>query len=78
MYAQLNLLVCVCVDLLTSGESLCHDWVSTQRPVLSPHLGAALNSLPAIDAHERQRFNELCGTVVSCRIFIRSQSLIAR
>jgi hypothetical protein len=37
-----------------------------------------LNSLPAIVAHERQRFNELHGTVVSRRIFIRSQSLIAR
>jgi hypothetical protein len=29
---------CVCVDLLTGGESLCHDGVSTHRPVLSPHL----------------------------------------
>ncbi len=37
-----------------------------------------VNSLPAIDAHERQRFNDLHGTVVSSRIFIRSQSLIAR
>jgi hypothetical protein len=37
-----------------------------------------VNSLPAIDAHERQGFNELRGTVVSCRIFICSQSLIAR
>jgi hypothetical protein len=36
-----------------------------------------LNSLPAIDAHERQLLNELRGTVVSRRIFIRSQSLIA-
>ncbi len=36
------------------------------------------NSLPAIDAHERQCFNELRGTVVSRRVFIRSQSLIAR
>ncbi len=37
-----------------------------------------LNSLTVIDAHERQRFNELHGTIVSRRIFIRSQSLIAR
>ena len=37
-----------------------------------------INSLPAIDAHERQRFNKLRGTVVSRRVFIRSQSLIAR
>ncbi len=29
-------------------------------------------------AHERPLFIELCGTVVSCQIFIRSQSLIAR
>jgi hypothetical protein len=36
------------------------------------------NSLPAIDAHERRRFNKLRGTVVSCRVCIRSQSLIAR
>jgi len=36
-----------------------------------------LNSLTSIDAHERQHFNELCGTVVSRRIFIHSQSLIA-
>ncbi len=34
---------CVCVDLLTGGESLCHDWVSSPRPVLSPHLEDALN-----------------------------------
>ncbi len=38
----------------------------------------AINSLTAIDGHERQYFNELRGTVVSRRIFIRSQSLIAR
>ncbi len=37
-----------------------------------------MNSLTAMDAHEHQFFNKLCGTVVSCRIFIRSQSLIAR
>ena len=37
-----------------------------------------LNSLTAIDAHERQRFNELHGTVGSLQIFIHSQSLIAR
>ena len=36
-----------------------------------------VNSLTAIGAHERQRFNELRGTVVSCQVFIRSQSLIA-
>jgi hypothetical protein len=36
------------------------------------------NSLTAIDGHDRQYFNELRSTVVSYRIFIRSQSLIAR
>ena len=36
-----------------------------------------VNSLTAIDGHVRQYFNELRSTVVSCRIFIRSQSLIA-
>ncbi len=39
-----------------------------------------LNSLTAIDGHDRQRFNKLrgTGTVVSRRVFIHSQSLIAR
>ncbi len=38
----------------------------------------AINSLTAIDGHDRQYFYELRSTVVSRRIFIRSQSLIAR
>jgi hypothetical protein len=37
-----------------------------------------LNSLTAMDAHERPLFIELRGTVVSRRIFFHSQSLIAR
>ncbi len=37
-----------------------------------------INSLTAIDGHDRQYFNELRSTVVSRLIFIRSQSLIAR
>ncbi len=37
-----------------------------------------LNSLTAIDGHDHQYFNELRSTVVSRRIFIRLQSLIAR
>ncbi len=37
-----------------------------------------LNSLTAIDGQDRQYFNELRSTVGSRRIFIRSQSLIAR
>ncbi len=54
------------------GEGLGMDW--------GPYTSwtEALNSLPAMDAHEHPLFIELCGTVVSCRIFIRSQSLIAR
>ena len=36
---------CVCVDLLTSGESLYHDWVSTQRPAFSHYLEAALSRI---------------------------------
>jgi hypothetical protein len=35
----------MCVDLLTGGGSLYRDWVSTQRPVLSPHLETAVNKL---------------------------------
>ena len=38
----------------------------------------SINSLTAIGGHDRQYFNELRSTVVSRRIFIRSQSLIAR
>jgi hypothetical protein len=37
-----------------------------------------LNSLTAMGIHGHPHFNELRSTVVSCRIFIRSQSLIAR
>ncbi len=42
------------------------------------HRNDVVKSLTAIDAHERQLLNKLCGTVVSCQIFIRSQSLIVR
>ncbi len=48
------------------------------RKIEEHELTDLLNSLTAIDAHERQRFNELRGTVVYRRVFIRSQSLIAR
>jgi hypothetical protein len=37
-----------------------------------------INSLTAIDGHDRKYFDKLCSTVVSRRIFIRSQSSIAR
>ena len=40
--------------------------------------GSELNSLTAMVAHERPLFNERRGSVVSCRVFIRSRSLIAR
>ena len=43
-----------------------------------PIRGPLVNSLTAMGAHERPLFNKLCGTVVSCQIFIHSQSLIAR
>ena len=38
----------------------------------------AVNSLTAMGAHERPLFNELQGSIVSHRVFIRLQSLIAR
>ncbi len=38
----------------------------------------AVKLLTAMGAHERPLFNGLRGTVVSRRVFIRSQSLIAR
>ncbi len=53
---------------LSPGDKIC-------RPVW---VGGLLNSLTAIDGHDRQYFNELRSTVVSRQIFIRSQSLIAR
>ncbi len=37
----------------------------------------AVNSLTAMGAHERPLFNERHGSVVSCQVFICSQSLIA-
>jgi hypothetical protein len=39
---------------------------------------SAVNSLTAIGGHDRQYFNELRARVVSPRIFVRSQSSIAR
>ncbi len=43
-----------------------------------PNSVMTINSLTAIDGHDHQYFNELRSTVVSCQIFIHSQSLIAR
>jgi hypothetical protein len=40
--------LCVCVYSLTGCESLCHDGVSTHRPVLSPNLEAALNKIKVL------------------------------
>jgi hypothetical protein len=51
---------------------------STCTADVAEWLDRCLNSLTAIDGHDRQYFNKLRSTVVSCRIFIRSQSLIAR
>jgi hypothetical protein len=38
-----NRTVCVCVNSASTALSLCHDGVSTHRPVLSAPLGAAVN-----------------------------------
>ena len=49
--------------------------VSDLQKIAHSHLEAssmAVNSLTAIDAHERQHLNKLRGTVIYCRIFIRS------
>jgi hypothetical protein len=35
----------LCVDLLIGGASLCHDGVTTHRPVLPPHIEAALTKI---------------------------------
>jgi hypothetical protein len=50
-------------------------WVTNIIAVIATNI---VNSLTAIDGHDRQYFNELRSTVVSYRIFIRLQSLIAR
>ncbi len=42
------LCVCVCVYSLTGCESLCHNGVSTHRPVLSPNLEASLNKIKVL------------------------------
>ena len=47
-------------------------------PQVEVQIRILLNSLTAIDGHDRQYFNELRARVVSPRIFVRSQSLIAR
>ncbi len=64
------------IRLRFGGENM-HLWCTSDH-FASMVDQLVLNSLTAIDAHECQRFNELCGTVVSCQVFIRSQSLIAR
>jgi hypothetical protein len=68
------------VSRLTTKMVNCKEKVSKELifDKSSNQIERLVNSLPAIDAHEHQGFNKLCGTVVSCRIFIRSQSLIAR
>ncbi len=51
--------------------------VGTLAAIEMSSFSNSVNSLTAIDGHDRQYFNELCSTVVSRQIFIRSQSLIA-
>ena len=58
------------ISLVWHIQSLCE--------FTNKHKTNTFNSLTAIDGHDRQYFNELRSTVVSRRIFIRSQSLIAR
>jgi hypothetical protein len=67
----------MCAELHQCGPQGPVDMVIPKTP-LAEFCFEMFNSLPAFDAHEHQRFNELCGTVVSRQIFIRSQSLIAR
>ncbi len=57
--------VCIAFKCLNPGEHvpLDYKWI---------------NSLTAMGVHGRPHFNELRSTVVSCRIFIHLQSLIAR
>ncbi len=56
--------------------ALC-DWIEWDLIILE-RIDTSINSLTAIGGHDRQFFNKLRSTVVSRRIFIRLQSLIAR
>ena len=50
---------------------------SLMKIIKGTSANGGVNSLTPMGAHERQLFNGLRGTVVSRRVFIRSQSLIA-
>ena len=62
---------------LSIDSSFCRPFLSLIISILlsQPLL---LNSLSAMDGRDHPLLNQLRSTVVSCRIFIRSQSLIAR
>ncbi len=65
------------IPMLVYGDSF--QWAKYGHHILPPSLDlTSLNSLSAMDGHDRPLKNQLCSTVVSRRIFIRSQSLIAR
>jgi hypothetical protein len=49
--------------------------IQSTRPIDAP---VAINSLSAMDGHDRPLKNKLRSTVVSYQIFISSRSLIAR
>ena len=57
------------------GKYEANIWLD--KNIKADYANKAINSLTAMDDHERPLFIELHGTVVSRRIFIRSQSLIA-
>ncbi len=56
--------------LLTRGGTMTKRCVTAQKQDVDGNL----NSLTAMDAHERPLFIELLWCVVTCRIFIRSKS----
>jgi hypothetical protein len=60
------------------AEALYDDQMIMTLDVLRDLTNNIINSLSAMDGHDRPLKNYLCSTVVCCRIFIRSQSLIAR
>jgi hypothetical protein len=64
--------------LMMVESSKSQDWPDGLAYVLWEKLLRKFNSLTAIGGHDHQYFNKLRSTVVSRRIFIRSQSLIAR
>ncbi len=64
--------------LLLSIFLFCIFLLYRTDPQVEVQIRILLNSLTAIDGHDRQYFNEPRSTVVSRRIFIRLQSLLDR